>query len=72
MSSWDEIWNYVYSHNEKIHVFGSKEGGWIRLSYPGGNYMIRKGETMGDAEQVVGRALLNTYRPALMPKDRLK
>lgn len=55
---WNQVWEYVYSFKERIHVFGSKELGWIRVSWPNNSEMIcRSVHYMQNANQVVQKAL---------------
>lgn len=59
MSNWEEIWEYVMQHKDQVHVFGSKELGWIRVSWAGNGAMIYKSiHTMERAKEVISKALM--------------
>jgi hypothetical protein len=58
MNEWNEIFDYLMQHKEDVHVFGSKEMGWVRISWPGSSKMLYKNiSTMKDAEHYLKHAL---------------
>jgi hypothetical protein len=61
MSNWNELYDYVMQHKDQVHVFGSKQMGWIRISWPGSSKMLFKvTATMKDAEHYLKHAITFT------------
>lgn len=62
MNNWNELYDYVMQHKDQLHVFGSRDMGWVRISWPGSAKMLYKDiATMKDAEHYLQHAMNITY-----------
>lgn len=72
MNNWEEIYEYVMKHKKEVHVFGSKNMGWVRISWPGSSKMLYKTTTtMLEAEKYIDHAKKMNQMSGLRPQSSI-